>query len=443
MAVAVAMVAILSCGAVVVASEAVGRSQPQALHLALGNSADAYVVSWLTLDETRTSTVKYGTAPGALDKIATGSARIYDHVGGGFNHFVTLDALPANAKIYYLVGDAEGGFSDVFFFETRRAEAGKAPMTFAIYGDLGLDKGEPSIAAINSHGAQGEYDFVLHLGDISYANDAIISHNSTHDYEEIWRDWFAALAPTMTRTPYMVMPGNHESWSRSPLSGIQTFNFTVYKYKFQMPGAAAGSDTSMFYSFDYGLVHFIALSTETDYDGHPIDFYVKQYKQVNWLRADLAKAAANRANVPWIIVMGHRPVYCTGSPYSKDSVPTENSATLQAWLEPLFKEYRVDAYVSGHAHRYERQFPTYRNQPTSRSYTAPGGTVYLVSGGAGNVEGHSSGGADAVWTAYKNITDFGYSTMTVVNATHLEWQWRVSATDELADAITIVSDHDW
>lgn len=32
-----------------------------------------------------------------------------------------------------------------------------------------------------------------------------------------------------------------------------------------MPGWESGSNTSMFYSFDYGLAHFVSISSETDY----------------------------------------------------------------------------------------------------------------------------------------------------------------------------------
>ena len=31
----------------------------------------------------------------------------------------------------------------------------------------------------------------------------------------------------------------------------------------------------------------------------------------NWLEADLQKAQANRKNIPWIVVHGHRSVYCS------------------------------------------------------------------------------------------------------------------------------------
>ena len=143
-----------------------------------------------------------------------------------------------------------------------------------------------------------------------------------------------------------------------------------------MPGPESGTDTNMFYSFDYHNVHFIALSTESDYPGSPYDpspeeiamgiepqLEEEYYFQVNWLQDDLAKAVANRDQVPWIIVLAHRPMYSPDQ--ETDGVPTHTSAQVQAWLEPVFAEYDVDFYITGHVHAYARMYPTFENQPVS------------------------------------------------------------------------------
>jgi hypothetical protein len=64
-----------------------------------------------------------------------------------------------------------------------------------------------------------------------------------------------------------------------------------------------------FWSYDIGPAHIIAFSTEfhyfTQWGTHQIG---NQYK---WLENDLIKAnkPENRALRPWIITMGHRPIY--------------------------------------------------------------------------------------------------------------------------------------
>lgn len=66
-------------------------------------------------------------------------------------------------------------------------------------------------------------------------------------------------------------------------------------------GANSGSGSAIYYSFDVGLVHWVAISTEV--------FWSQQgaaEAQLNWLKADLVKANANRAKVPWIVAFGHK-----------------------------------------------------------------------------------------------------------------------------------------
>jgi hypothetical protein len=53
-------------------------------------------------------------------------------------------------------------------------------------------------------------------------------------------------------------------------------------------------------------VHFVTISTEI-YFGHP-ELLPRMW---NWLDADLKAAQANRSAAPWIVVNGHRPLYCS------------------------------------------------------------------------------------------------------------------------------------
>ena len=100
--------------------------------------------------------------------------------------------------------------------------------------------------------------------------------------------------------PYMVAAGNHESHH----------NFSHYTNRFGMPNKR--DSANLFYSFDLGLVHFVAYNTEAYFNmtdngaasGDGNDCVKAQYA------ADLAKANANRAAVPWVVIFGHRPMYC-------------------------------------------------------------------------------------------------------------------------------------
>eukprot|EP00300_Choanocystis_sp_HF-7_P025867 c2815_g1_i1.p1 GENE.c2815_g1_i1~~c2815_g1_i1.p1 ORF type:complete len:481 (+),score=78.24 c2815_g1_i1:128-1444(+) len=400
------------------------------VHLAFGNSRDSITVGWLTLDTTATSTVQYGLAPGALSLSATGSASTYDHVGAGYNHFVSLSGLTMGATYFYVCGDAAGGWSETFNFTVT---TGQTPFSIGVWGDLGTGPGDPTIAGINA--ASSAWDFALHFGDISYAND------HPFDFERTWQAWMEALEPTFAHMPFQVMPGNHESNCRNPICELQTMNFSTYLYKFSMPWQAAGALNNMFYSFDYGPVHFVAISTETDYPGYPIDPTAysgrdasflredKAYFQVNWLHADLAAAVANRAAVPFIILMGHRPIYCATNDESKGGVPILSGKTMQQWLEPILAQYQVDMYLCGHSHLYERMWPVYANEVTGQSYTNPASTVYVVLGNGGNVEGISSFSQPLPpWHAGGDDAEFGFATLVVYNSTSIGFEYR-RATD--------------
>jgi Calcineurin-like phosphoesterase len=92
---------------------------------------------------------------------------------------------------------------------------------------------------------------------------------------------------------------------------------------------------------------------------HPYSVGTPQYE---FLQKDLAKAAANREERPWIFLVGHRPMYCSDkSEYnSHNGDPTTDN--LQAQMEPLLHQYAVDGMFTGHMHMYERVFPVYQNQ---------------------------------------------------------------------------------
>ena len=66
---------------------------------------------------------------------------------------------------------------------------------------------------------------------------------------------------------------------------------------------ATPSRTSQWYSIDLGLLHIVVLDLNV---GPPAVF---SGAQVAWAAADLAAADANRANVPWIVVTSHYPLY--------------------------------------------------------------------------------------------------------------------------------------
>ena len=67
--------------------------------------------------------------------------------------------------------------------------------------------------------------------------------------------YFNLIQDYAARIPYMTIPGNHENY----------MNFTQYKARVNMPVNKHNQGTSLYYSFDYGTVHYIMFNTETYY----------------------------------------------------------------------------------------------------------------------------------------------------------------------------------
>jgi len=413
-------------------------NQIQSVHIALAGDPSRMVVSWLTSEPTYTSMVFYGTTPNSYpNHVSSTNQTSYDKQAG-WNHNVLLTNLSPNTTYYYICGDPSWAMSDAFNFTTMQQTF--TTTTIAAYGDLGIDHSADTIAQLVSRTQQGDFDLFVHMGDISYANDHPL------EYEKTWQSWFTQMEPVMSKVPYMVSPGNHESWCRNPICALQTKNFTTYKEKFRMPGNESGSGTNMFYSFDFYNIHFVAISTESDYPGAPVrdpepdpsnEVRTKYYFQENWLHDDLQKAVANRANVPFIILFGHRPIYAPTE--QTDGIPNGYSAHVQSFFEPILKQYEVDIFLTGHMHSYARTYPTYNNTVTSTSFTNPPSAVHICAGGAGNREGVSKfpDSPMPAWYAAGNDDTYGYGEFQVLDQNTLMWNYYLSNTGELYDSFKL------
>ena len=100
-----------------------------------------------------------------------------------------------------------------------------------------------------------------------------------------------------------------------------------------------------YYTFRRDPVQFFALDTNDNADWKT---------QLPWLEQELS-----RSNAPWKVVFGHHPVYTSG-------LYGVNQTFIQT-LTPLFQKYRVQLYINGHDHDYERTRPI-------------NGTTYLICG---------------------------------------------------------------
>ncbi|KKA30953.1 hypothetical protein TD95_001328 [Thielaviopsis punctulata] len=320
-------------------------------------------------------------------------------------------------------------------------------------------------------------------------------------YESNWDLWQQWMNPITSKVPYMTMPGNHEAScaefdgannimtaylnddkpdSSAPKKDLNYYscppsqrNFTAYQNRFRMPGSETNGVGSMWYSFDYGLAHFVSLDGETDYayspewpfirenkgkSGAPAesDTYITDsgpfgnidnneykensaYQQIQWLKSDLDKV--DRTKTPWVFVMSHRPMYSTeGSSYLKD---------VRSAFEQIMLDAGVDAYLAGHIHWYERLLPIGKSSIDTSSVvnnntylTNPGVSMtHIINGMAGNIESHSTRSSSEKIQAYTQVLDtehYGFTKMTVHNSSVVSWEFVRGDGQGLGDSLTLI-----
>ncbi|KAL7903845.1 Metallo-dependent phosphatase-like protein [Trichoderma velutinum] len=194
------------------------------------------------------------------------------------------------------------------------------------------------------------------------------------------------------------------------------------------------------YSFDYGMVHMTMISTETDYpnapdapggsdglDAGPFGF---TDQQLEFLKADLA--SVDRNITPWVIVSGHRPFYATGG---------HQCQQCQAAFEEIVYMYGVDLVVNGHQHNAERFSPVYNNTADPNGMNDPKAPMYIVNGGAGNIEGLADLGDSLPFSAYGNDKDFSFAKVKLLDKNHMQIDFIKSETREVLDSSVLFKSH--
>lgn len=396
-------------------------AQPQQIALSYGGHVSKMWVTWLTYNDTFSSLVEYGIKN--FRWTVRGNSTLF--VDGGMKrskryiHRVLLTDLDPGTTYQYHVG-SEYGWSSIYQFKAfeERADGG---YIYAVYGDLG-NVNARSLGKIQQQAQRSLIDAVLHVGDIAYNLDT--------DDGNFGDQFGRQIEPVAAYVPYMVAVGNHE----------QAYNFSHYINRFTMPN----SEHNLFYSFDLGAAHFIVISTEfyyfTEYGSIQI---ANQWK---WLTKDLKLASANRAKYPWIITLGHRPMYC--SDYDSDDC-TKYEARIRVGLpdthayglEKLFYTYGVDLEIWAHEHSYERMWPLYNRtvyNGTSDPYVDPPAPVHIVSGSAGCQEYTDPFVVHPPpWSAFRS-SNYGFGRMHIYNKTHLYFEQLSASKDEAEDSFWLI-----
>lgn len=175
-----------------------------------------------------------------------------------------------------------------------------------------------------------------------------------------------------------------------------------------------GNTDSLYYSFNMGPVHFIAISTELYYF---LNYGMKPLaNQYEWIVNDLREAnkPENRKLRPFIVVLGHRPMYCSNEDdwktcFNETTLVRKGLPIVHLYgLEDLFLNNGVDVTIWAHQHSYERLWPIYdfqvKNGSKEEPYRNAKAPVHIITGSAGCKEDHAKFEKDQPkWSAFRSV----------------------------------------
>jgi hypothetical protein len=286
------------------------------------------VVRWRS-NYTTNSVVQFGLAADALPWAVTNVALTTSHA-------VTLTNLAPDTKYFYVVGTSGtnlAGGSNYFFITPP---ATQRPTRVWAIGDFGTAS-QPYFGLVNDvRGMRDSYysyagnrytDVWLMLGDNAYGSGTDAEYQT---------NVFGIFPRMLRQSVAWSTIGNHDGVSP-----------TVYNEVFDLPkdGEAGGvpSGTELYYSFDYGNIHFVCLDSEISSRevGGPM---------LMWLEQDL-EANTNE----WLIAFWHSPPYSYGS-HDSDNFGETHLIAMRENALPILENFGVDLVLCGHSHVYERSF---------------------------------------------------------------------------------------
>lgn len=250
-----------------------------------------------------------------------------------------LRAGDSISRWHPLKTDGGGPFSALIFPDSQSADYD----VWAATGKAGLAK-EP------------DAEFFISMGDLV---------DNGQD-ERQWQAWLQASAPLLDRMPAAPVMGNHEAysldWKLAPPER--------YLAHFSLPDNGVPGAEGLYYSFDWGPVHFSVVNTQMQElaEEHP-DLLEKQRA---WLEEDMRKT-----DKKWKVVLMHKdPLQyrIAGRPERKEGFSPEGEAFM-----PLFDRLGADAVISAHLHTYRNRGHIYDFRRDEK------GPLYILSGVAGDV----------------------------------------------------------
>ncbi|RYF74488.1 MAG: metallophosphoesterase family protein, partial [Cytophagaceae bacterium] len=324
------------------------------------------VVRWRT-DIATTSQVRYGAG---LTQQAADPQMTTEHV-------VTLTGLQPATQYPYVVGTTTANLSpidDSYYFKTAPAFGSTDPVRLWMLGDFGTgsDRQKQTFDAIKTPFRNRRPDLWVWLGDNAY------SFGGDDEYQ----NWVFNYAPDYLRNlPFYATPGNHDYHDDNNAYNVPYYALTT----FPKQGEAGGtpSNSSSYYSVDYGPVHLVSMDSFGNEEGK-YRIWDTTGTQIQWLKRDLAANRDAGTKRPWTIIVFHHPPYTQGS---RNSDTEQDLILNRERLTPIFERYNVDLVVSGHSHVYERTYQMRGHRGLSTTFDKK---LYAVDTTTGRYDGSTN-----------------------------------------------------
>ena len=261
------------------------------------------------------------------NKKSVKSVNFFDNNTDTYLYKVELNCLATNQKYFYkVVTDADS--SESYFYTAP--EKG-TPFIFVAIGDSRSN--HDVFSAIAEDVNKLSPRLVINMGDLV---------RKGKNFDEWNPHFFNPAKEVINHIPHISTLGDHET-----AGGYDGYNFFYYFRN--------GVNTDkLWFSYDYGDVHFISL----DYRGESNE------EMIEWFKNDVKQSDAK-----WKIVYLHRPMYNLGGHRS------HWGSTI--WAK-LYRENKIDIVFAGHSHIYERFYPM---RPSTNKDTWP--VTFITTGGAG------------------------------------------------------------
>lgn len=369
-------------------------------------------IMWRTSDSTN-SVVRYGNAANNLTNVLVDSARV-------INHIVKISNLTPNTKYYYSVGynnTVITGENEQHHFYTSISPNDTTGFRFWVTGDFGSG---------NDHQIRVRRWFENYLqsnvvNNWLWLGDNVYNDGTDAEYSAKVFDKYYGYDSIFRFLPFYPIPGNHDYNSVNNLEDPSIhkgpyFDMVEVFKNGEMGGTP--SNTEVYYSYDYGNTHFLALNSEI---WRYLFFWDTGNPYRTWLENDL-----RNTNKKFIIAYWHQPPYSKGSHDSDDGFEL-NMRAMREKVVPLLEKYGVDLVLNGHSHVYERSYlinkhynvsftfnrntmmvdSTSGNPDSNRTYlkytygaNKDKGTVYAVVGNSGKSEAENGKMYPAMYKKY-------------------------------------------